>query len=543
MRSSESHRSPAGRGVVRRLGTLLLCGLAWAGALAHAPAALAAKFKAQASSNLVIVVDGLRPDYITADLMPNLFALGKRGVFYEKHHSVFPTVTRVNAASFSTGAYPARHGLMGNEVYIPEASPTRTFDTSDYKQLIEIEKATGGELLTAPTLAQILEAHGKRLLAISSGSTGSAYLLNHETYGVGVIHPEFIVPETLEKKVLSEIGPAPEEKPDFPAPERVNWTVAAYVKLALEEFKPALTLLWITEPDRTAHKKGLGSPEFVAALATVDNAIGNIVTSIVERGRRDDVNIMVVSDHGFATSGGGGNLAPLLIQAGLKASPSSTDVVVAGTAIYVKDHDERVIGEIVRTLQKTPWVGPIFTRRERPNHPEGFIPGTFSFAAVHWDHPRAGDILMSPDWSDETRHGYKGVTMRDGVAGHGAASPFEIRATLVAAGPDFKKGVRIKVPSANVDLAPTLCRLFGIDPPDTMDGRVLEEALVGGPAPESVKVARRTFETHVVVDGIDYRQTLQESAVNGKDYFDFARATRAPAAQTAKAGEGAAAGK
>ena len=68
---------------------------------------------------LVIVLDGLRPDYVTPELMPNLFALGEEGVVYENHHSVYPTVTRVNSPSISTGAYPASHGLMANSIYFP----------------------------------------------------------------------------------------------------------------------------------------------------------------------------------------------------------------------------------------------------------------------------------------------------------------------------------------------------------------------------------------------------------------------------------------
>src|ERR1700745_2849277 len=72
---------------------------------------------------LIIVVDGLRPDYVTADVMPNLLALGQRGIVFANHHSVFPTVTRVNASSISTGAYPERHGLLGNSVFFPIVDP------------------------------------------------------------------------------------------------------------------------------------------------------------------------------------------------------------------------------------------------------------------------------------------------------------------------------------------------------------------------------------------------------------------------------------
>lgn len=49
--------------------------------------------------SLLIVVDGLRPDYITPELMPNLHALGEAGAVGKVHSSIYPTFTRVNSAS------------------------------------------------------------------------------------------------------------------------------------------------------------------------------------------------------------------------------------------------------------------------------------------------------------------------------------------------------------------------------------------------------------------------------------------------------------
>ncbi len=68
---------------------------------------------------LVVFFDGLRPDYITEQNMPNLYAFSKLGCYGKQHHSVFPTVTRVNGVSLSSGSYPGTHGLMGNTVYFP----------------------------------------------------------------------------------------------------------------------------------------------------------------------------------------------------------------------------------------------------------------------------------------------------------------------------------------------------------------------------------------------------------------------------------------
>ena len=107
--------------------------------------------------HLLIVVDGLRPDYVTAEVMPNLTALGRRGVVFTRHHAVYPTVTRVNASSISTGAYPERHGLMGNSVFFPRVDEARFLDTADRDALLKIAKIEG-RLLTAPTLGESLNA-------------------------------------------------------------------------------------------------------------------------------------------------------------------------------------------------------------------------------------------------------------------------------------------------------------------------------------------------------------------------------------------------
>ena len=137
-------------------------------------------------TQLVIVVDGLRPDYVTLEVMPRLFRLGQRGVVFNAHHSVFPTVTRVNASSFVTGAYPETHGLLGNIIFIPKANATKGLDTGERTNLEAVERAEG-TLLTAPTLSEILKPEGKTLLAVSSGSSGSAYLLNHTLATGGIV--------------------------------------------------------------------------------------------------------------------------------------------------------------------------------------------------------------------------------------------------------------------------------------------------------------------------------------------------------------------
>src|SRR5258708_34052833 len=100
--------------------------LAAVGPYAQAPAAHA---------QLVIVVDGLRPDYVTPQLMPRLVALGRRGIVFNTHHAVFPAVTRVNASTMVTGVYPEADGLLGNPIFIPPVKATRGLDPGSRENL------------------------------------------------------------------------------------------------------------------------------------------------------------------------------------------------------------------------------------------------------------------------------------------------------------------------------------------------------------------------------------------------------------------------
>src|SRR5262245_11458492 len=109
---------------------------------------------------IVFVVDGLRPDAVTAEETPTLHRLRREGVEFTNSHAVFPTVTRVNAAALSTGAQPGRNGIVGNQLFVPAVDPRRAFDTGNYRNLLRLDQVTGGRLLLAPTLAERLHAHG-----------------------------------------------------------------------------------------------------------------------------------------------------------------------------------------------------------------------------------------------------------------------------------------------------------------------------------------------------------------------------------------------
>jgi arylsulfatase A-like enzyme len=470
-------------------------------------------------------VDGLRPDYVTADVMPNLAALGQRGVVFNKHHSVYPTVTRVNASSISTGAYPDAHGLLGNTVFSPRVDSAKFLDTSDRGNLLKIAEAEG-RLLTASTLGELLQAAGRRMLVVSSGSSGSSFLNNHTVSGGAILHYQYVLPEEL-REDMKTIGPPPAEGAAAGALDR--YAVDAFLQVGIPRVDPSVTVMWLSDLDSTAHDNGVGTPATIEVLRHVDGEIKRIEDGLKAAGLFDSYDIWVTSDHGFSTHTGAVDLAGVLKPFVRSLADGSPRVVTGGGAIYVRDGDEAAVSAIATTLQKTAGVGAIFTRAAQPGSFDGSVPGTLSFDAARWNHERSAQILFSADWTDSANaQGMRGTVASDGTAGHGSSSPWDIHNTLIAAGPDLKRGVTVDAPSANVDFAPTFLRLLDIAIPSAVQGRPLEEALVGG-AELNADAVRTIEHTASTPDGA-YAVTATFSIVSlgGREYryFDGTKITR-----------------
>ena len=473
------------------------------------------------------MLDGLRPDYVTKDVMPHVFAIGRRGVVFTHHHSVFPTVTRVNASSIVTGSYPAAHGLMGNSVFFPQVRRDRFLDTEERANLLDIDAAVQGALLTAPALGESLQAAGKKLLVVSAGSTGSSFLLNHKVAGGAVLHSEYVLPDTLRGEFPPEL--AESLPPNAPSSAKNRRAVDLLLQVGLPKVAPAVTVLWLTDPDTTAHQHGIGDPVTVDALRRLDGEVKRVEDGLARAGLMDTFDIWVTSDHGFSTYTGGIDLDGVLSPFAATLPDGSPRIVAGGGAVYVRDHDQAVVAGIVKKLQRTDGVGAIFTPAMRPGSWEGRVPGTLSFDAIRWNHDRSADILFSPDWTDRPNaFGFRGTTASRGVAGHGSSSPFDIHNVLVAAGPDLKQRVTFKTPTGNVDFATTFLHLLGIPIPSSMEGRVLAEALRDGP--DGRGMATRTLRPTTRSPDGSYALTavfsLVQSGRNEYRYFDYTEVRR-----------------
>ena len=165
--------------------------------------------------------------------------------------------------------------------------------------------------------------------------------------------------------------------------------------------------------------------------------------------------------------------------------------------------------------------------------PRAYVPGTFALEYVHLGgHDRSPDIVFTFPWSSTpNRHGVPGTEYNlvsgsgktgpvdSGEANHGGIGPWTVRNTMMANGPDFKRGAVIRTPSSNVDVTPTLLHLLGMTTALLeMDGRPLTEAFAAGPDQEKIAMETRPLR----VKSGDYSAVLQVSEVGGKRYIDKA---------------------
>ena len=503
---------------------------------------------------LVVVIDGLRPDSIDANETPNLDRLRREGVSFTNARSVFPTATRVNAASIASGAYPGRTGILHNAVYLPSVDAAAAMTTGRAADLLRAQDALGGRLVMVEGLGEILARHGKTLVAVSSASTGSALLLNPKAPdGVGaLVNGEFdpgvrvAYPDEVNRAVLERFGPAPPKAGrSRPRDALVRWTQRVLLEYVLPELGADVVIDWFTEPDHVQHAYGVGSPQARAALRTVDREVGAILDALERLDLRSRTNLFVLSDHGVTRHGEAVDVARALVDAGLKRDAGSDDVVVAGggpsAQIHVKGRDPERIRRIVRFLQEQPWTGVLFTPgtppvpgidgpREVPSEGQGWVEGTFSLELVHLCNPeRSGDVLMTLAWtSDANEFGVPGTeitTTTDGArpmhSGHGGLSPWALHTTFLASGPGIRESTVLEAPVAQVDVVPTILALKGITEAAGGEGRVLHEALRGAAQAGAPTAQARTITTRTG-DG-RYEATLQTSLVDGHRYLHEGR--------------------
>jgi len=434
---------------------------------------------------LVVVFDALRPEFVTPELMPNLSAFATRGVRYTNGHSTFPTETRVNQSAVITGCYPTGHGLVANKFMDLNASPGKILNTGDEDELKAAFVQLDGHLLHRPSLGQRLTQLGKSYASISTGTPGGARLINHDaeltgSFRLSLHRPDAANPQGVINHITKTIGPMPEYQ--LPALKWVSYGVDCYLDYVEKQVRPDVMLLWLSEPDESFHHIGIGSAGALSAIQHIDHEFGRILAQQKEQVNSGHLQIITLSDHGQISLAG----EPLDIAARFKAggfaittTPDDNNQGVAiidnAGGIWLTRPDAKLLGDIVTWLQHQNWCGPLFTR-------EGTA-GTLRHEDVGIAHPRAPDIsLICHHGDDNNTWGIAGETAHDagypvGGGCHGGLSRYELHNFLALSGTCFGESRVIDLPAGNIDITPTILKLFGHNISEEVDGRILFEGL------------------------------------------------------------------
>ncbi len=241
------------------------------------------------------------------------------------------------------------------------------------------------------------------------------------------------------------------------------------------------------------------------------------------------------------------------------ALPSDATVIAANGGsdyLYLPDGDAKRLARIVRILQSRKEYGAIFVKAKYCDDVAcANLPGVLPMNLVKLESTSTGtpDLMVSfDDNADATSRftrdvpGIEYESMQNNWGMHGSFGVRDVHNTLIASGPHFRKGFVDRLPSGNVDVAPTVAHILGFALPGA-DGRVLHEALANDrtPAPKvKHRILRSTAATGLTIqnptqpDGSDidrqrsrysfdvHVKDLTDAAGHTSSYFDFAKAVR-----------------
>jgi predicted AlkP superfamily pyrophosphatase or phosphodiesterase len=496
---------------------------------------------------VVVVWDGMRPDFVTEQNTPTLWKLAREGITFRNHHAVYPSATMVNGTAIVTGVYPGKNGIIANHVYRPDIDPHHSIDVELPAVVKKGDEVSGGKYILVPTIAELVQHAGGRTVIASAKTVG--LLLDRQadvgtakncvTLFAGKSLPAEIIPS-----ITATLGPFPSGHLQQDA-----WTTKAMTDCFWKDGVPALSVLWLGEPDLTQHESAPGAPAALAAIKSADENLAAVLSALDQRDARGRTDVFIVSDHGFSTIKRSVDLRRILNDAGFTAKieelriakdgnqsaggirdktesndqPKPGDIMLAANGgsvlFYVVGHDKKLIRRLVEFLQQSDFAGVIFTKEP--------MEGTFGLTQALIQRGDAPDVVMAFRWTDlQNQFGVTGEIDADwqraaGKGTHATLSRFDMHNTLIAAGPDFKRGQTDDLPTGNVDLVPTILQILGIKVPHQMDGRILSEAvaaptsLLPAPKPEAKSIeARKDFPSGT------WRQTLKISRVGSTIYLD-----------------------
>jgi arylsulfatase A-like enzyme len=295
-----------------------------------------------APHNVVIfVADGLRYGSVDEASAPEMAHLRRDGVDFADSHSVYPTITTVNAAAIATGHLPGDTGDFVNTIFVgepglPEAYLSLTAGLEDDAVLGGMNARFGGDYLGRPTLLEAARKAGFQTAAIGkAGPTaiqdvtardGASTIIIDDATGtpdglrlppdvVAAIKARGLDTATPDRGLNTDPGTAIMPGVQVANVQQQDWFARVAAEVILPRFaaagRPFILVFWSRDPDGTQHNEGdslntltpgINGPTSLAAVRNADSDLGRLRAALKRLGLENTTDIVVTADHGFSVT-------------------------------------------------------------------------------------------------------------------------------------------------------------------------------------------------------------------------------------------------
>lgn len=372
---------------------------------------------------MLISLDGFRWDYPELHPAPNIRAIIDRGVRAEGLMPCYPSYTFPNHYSIVTGLRPESHGIIGNNMYEPE---WKAWFGIGSNPAAREGRWWGGEPIW--------------LTATRQGRRSASYFWPGSEADIGGEYPTWW---------YRYDGTVPFETRFA---ELMRWLTLP------EAERPAVVTFYFEETDSAGHHFGPTDPRTGEAVALVDSHIGRIVDAIAAAGLEDEVNIILVSDHGMTETA-----AERVFVLSEHLAPEDAQIDFTGSFAGIRPKALDADAIIARLRDASPHI-KVYRKDEIPER-------------LHYrNNVRIPDILLIADegWQIERKPPDPAYYNAKKRGSHGFDNALEsMRGIFIAAGPSFPKG-RTLPAFENIHIYNLLCALAGLAPaPNEGDDRLV----------------------------------------------------------------------
>ncbi|HEY7873963.1 MAG TPA: alkaline phosphatase family protein, partial [Actinomycetota bacterium] len=464
-------------------------------------------------NTFVVVIDGLRSEDVTPELMPNLTSLlgeecapgGVCATEYEAARAMMVSETNSNHVAMMTGAYAAKSGMVANDTFDRTGGEAISLDRPELNLAETLFDAIEKQKPWLETAAVFGKYKLRDLFDCTTNDAGqcASNSANPESRQIRHVRPDFL--GGASSSPSDPVNDCPAE-PGTGSGYTTNACTMDVALGLLGRDDPDLTFINLPEVDAMSHLFGAGTLQAQAAVRSSDMELGRLIDKLRTSGRWQRSTVIVTADHNFGDTAVPGDTVRL-DEALAGAGPSPFAILPYGGSASVYLTDLENLGGPLSSDQQT----TLKQLRERALAADGVTEALYrlpvasdggtahTLGEVHprWNlhqTPRVGELFIDGD--ETTTFAARQDDPGQLILGeHAHASDRHIPFFVLSGGTYVRDGtIRASGPVAeaddtgalpeqaeNVDVAPTIAWLLGVKPPAQNQGRISEEAFLEHP--------------------------------------------------------------